>query len=116
MIAYRIQQAQHPTAWLLDPERQLSTSYRGSFDDEGVRNGVSACATIEDLAAYVAQGLLPVDNGSRLVAMECEWADDEDEDAEYGAILVIPTAIVSDELVPDSFFDLADAAFDALAA
>ena len=42
MIAYRIQQPEHPTAWLLDPERQHSTNWS---DDEDVRDGVSACST-----------------------------------------------------------------------
>ena len=48
--------------------------------------------------------------------MESHWADDDDIDADLGAILVIPTAIVSAELVPESFFLAVADAYDRLAA
>lgn len=115
MITYRVQQAQHPTEWLLDPERQLSTSYcrLDENGDPSIRAGVSACESIETLACYLAQVGIPWNpHTSRLVAMECEWADDEDEDADLGAVLVIPTTIISDTLIADcdEFWAAMDAA------
>jgi hypothetical protein len=113
MKAYRIQQANHSLALLLDPETQYSTNWS---DPEDVRAGVSACRSIEDLATYFAQTGVALDADCRLVEMECEWADDDDADADLGAILVIPTAILSADKVPDSFFELVSDAYDTLAA
>lgn len=113
MIAYRIQQPEHPTAWLLDPERQHSTNWA---DDEDVRDGVSACSTVEDLATYFAQVGIALSDDCLLVAMECDWADGEDMDAALGAILVIPSAIVSTEIAGDRFLDMVGDAYDRLAA
>lgn len=98
MISYRVQQAEHPTEWLLDPERQFSTSW-GTEDD--IRAGISACESIESLASYLAQVGIPFGLDSRIVEMECEWVDDDDANAELGAILVIPTRIISETLVAD---------------
>lgn len=108
MIAYRIQQANHPTEWLLDPERQFSTAW-GVEDD--VRVGISACESVEALAGYLAQVGIPFGLDSRIVEMECGWAEEDDVDAELGAILVIPTRIISETLVADH--DEFDAALDA---
>ena len=113
MIAYRIQQPEHKIEWLLDPEFQFSTSWYAESD---IRVGVSACASVEDLATYFAQSGVPLGEGCQLVAMECDWADDDDLDAALGAILVIPTAIVSAEPITDAFYELVGAAYDQLAA
>ena len=113
MISYRIQQGNHPIALLLDPATQLSTSWS---NDDDVRQGVSACMSIEDLAGYFAQSGVCLDDECLLVAMECEWADGEDADAHLGAELIIPTAIISAEPVPASFFDLVSDAYDRIAA
>ena len=113
MITYRIQQPEHPLSLLLDPETQLSTNW---CDDTDVRSGVSACQSVEDLAAYFAQVGIALTADCLLVAMECEWADDDDMDEALGAVLVIPTAIISAEQVPDSFFELVSDAYDRIAA
>lgn len=106
MIAYRIQQGHHPLGLLLDPATQLSTSY---CNDESVRSGVSACRTIEDLADYLAHGTIALDDSCLIVATRSHWADEDDA---LGAILVIPTAIVSADLVDDNFHTLVNAACD----
>ena len=110
MIAYRIQQPEHPLSLLLDPETQLSTPW--NRNESLIRAGVSACEAVEELAAYFAQSGVALAADCYLVAMECEWADGKDIDADLGAILVIPTAIVSADLVPDSFFEAVSAAYD----
>lgn len=113
MIAYRIQQPEHQIEWLLDPERQFSTNWG---DESDIRPGVSACASIEDLAAYFAQAGIPLSDGCQLVAMECDWAEGDDADAALGAILVMPTGIISAEPIGDAFYELVGAAYDQLTA
>ena len=113
MIAYRIQQGNHPTEWLLDPATQLSTNWA---NDEDVRNGISACSTLEDLAAYFAQTGVCLDDHCRIIEMACDWADEDDMDEALGAILVIPTAIVSERPVDDDFYTMVSDAYDRLAA
>ena len=110
MIAYRIQQPEHSVGLLLDPETQYSRPWNRREDL--IRKGVSACETVEELAEYFAQSGVALAADCYLVAMECEWADDKDIDADLGAILVIPTAIISADLVPDSFFEAVNAAYD----
>ena len=114
MITYRIQQPEHSLDLLLDPETQYSTPWNGNEDL--IRKGVSACASLDDLAAYFAQSGVSLSDDCLLVAMESHWAGDDDIDADLGAILVIPTAIVSAELVPESFFLAVADAYDRLAA
>ena len=114
MITYRIQQPEHSLDLLLNPETQRSTPWNG--DEDLIREGVSACASRDDLALYFAQSGVSLSDDCLLVAMESHWAEDDDIDADLGAILVIPTAIVSAELVPESFFLAVADAYDRLAA
>lgn len=110
---YRIQQPEHSLSLLLDPATQLSTN---RCDDDDVRQGVSACLSIEDLADYFAQVGIPLTDECLLVEMDSEWADGDDADAAHGAHLVIPTAIISAIPVPDSFYELVGNAYDRLSA
>lgn len=103
MITYRIQQPEHPLSLLLDPATQLSTSW--DAPDSAPRHGVSACRSIDDLAAYFSQVGIGLSDDCLLVTMESDWADEDDADADLGAHLVIPTAIISAVPVPDSFFE-----------
>ena len=105
---YRIQQANHPIEWLLDPTHQFSTSY--CTDD--VRNGVSVCRSIEALAEYFAQVGIPFDETCYLVEVDGERSEDRDEDAELGALLVYPTEIISATPLPESFFEMVFAIYD----
>ena len=107
---YRIQQGYHDLDLLLDPECQYSSPWNG---DEGlIRHGISACWSVEELAEYFAQVGIPLDDDCRLVEMECELSDDVDVDAHLGAILVIPTRIVSANLITDDFYTLVGDAYD----
>lgn len=107
--AYRIQQGYHDIDLLLDPECQYSTNW---CNEDDIRHGISACWSVEALAEYFAQSGIPLDDDCRLVAMECELADDTDTDAHLGAILVIPTRIVSANLITDDFYTLVGDAYD----
>lgn len=109
LITYRIQQPEHSLDLLLDPSTQFSTSWNAEND---IRAGVSACCSIEELASYFAQAGVCLSAECLLVEMECEWAEEEDLDAQLGAVLVIPTAIRSAVPVPDSFFALVGDAYD----
>ncbi|VEI04091.1 Uncharacterised protein [Acidipropionibacterium jensenii] len=83
--------------WVEDPETGELV--------EDVRYGVSACESIEDLAAYVAQTGVGGDNPV-IVEFEAELADDDDHDADLGAVLTWPTRIVG-------VYDEGDATYDA---
>ena len=113
MSYYRIQQANHPIEWLLDPEYQFSTSWNAGED---VRVGVSVCDSIEELASYLAQVGIPFTDDCLLVELDGTWSDDDDEDAHLGARLIIPTRIVSTELAGERLIDMIMAAYDEIAA
>ena len=61
--------------------------------DAKPRSGVSAFPRVEGLYHYLVA--TETDPLGRLVELEAELADDPDFDADQGAILVIPTAILS---------------------
>lgn len=100
--AYRIQSASRPVADLLDPEQQYS--FPMDEDDAMVRHGVSGCATLADLAAYIAcyaiEAPAPV-----LVRIVGPTSEDTPCDEEDGEVLLLPT---SAEVVENdaAFFDL----------
>lgn len=121
MKAYRIQPADRDPSLLLQPEHQVSRCWtyterpcpecngEGRFWHYGeevtckacggegwvedVRHGVSACLTLDDLKAYFLSRGADLE-GTVLIEMEAEMAEDEDFDADAGAVLVIPYEIV----------------------
>lgn len=107
---YRIQD--FPAHELLDgPQTSMS------HNDYTERPGKSVCLTIEDLATYFAQAGVPLGDNPILVEVEGDWEMDvEDEDAHLGAHLIHPTRIISAEPVGEDFYNLVNAAYDALAA
>ena len=113
MSYYRVQQANHPIEWLLDPEYQFSTSWNAGED---VRSGVSVCGSLEELATYFATVGSPFTDDCLLVELDGAWSDDEDEDAHLGAMLVYPTEIISTERVGARFGAMVIDAYDTLAA
>lgn len=95
---YRLQDADRDPAELLDADHQWSSDWSGINDP---RQGVSTCATVHSLIGYFAARAESCDYDadflSTLVMVEVEGdlADEEDQDAAEGAVLVIPTRIVS---------------------
>ena len=112
MSFYRIQTTDRPN--ILDPEYQTSSSWNDLGDDDRIRHGVSVCDSREELAEYLAQTGIPFDGSWELLEVEGYDSEDEDEDAHLGARLIIPTEIVSRELVGDGFDLEVFAAYDAL--
>lgn len=119
---FRIQPADRDTAALLDPARWNSRNHGGEKyidgpngeEIEDVRHGVSVCESVEELATYIAQSGVPVADQAVIVELEADLADDEDHDAHLGARLVHPTAIIGTTVVGDEFYDLVNAAHDAI--
>ena len=111
---YRIQSENHGVTDLLDPERQISLSYSGR--DEDVRQGISVCASLEDLAAYIAQTGIEIDaSNSVVVVVEGPESEDLPCDAHLGELLIHPTRVVSVTPADDTdIWDLVDAAYDRL--
>jgi hypothetical protein len=95
---YRLQDADRDPAELLDPDHQWSSDWSDINDP---RQGVSVCATPYALTSYFAARAESCDYDadflSTLVMVEVEaiLAEEEDQDAAEGALLVIPTRIVS---------------------
>lgn len=71
--------------WKLDPETGEMV--------EDIRHGVSACESIDELAAYLATAGIPADDPV-LVEFEADYADDDDHDAAQGAVLTLPIRII----------------------
>ena len=109
---FRIQTADRPN--ILDADNQTSTSWNDCGDDDRIRHGVSVCDDREELAEYLAQTGIPFDGSWELLEVEGHASGDQDEDAHLGARLIIPTAIVSRELLSDGFGEEIFAAYDAL--
>lgn len=115
---YRIQNADRDWNDLLKPENWQSSMYGGGAwktdpetgeDVEDVRNGVSAMESIDQLAEYLAHSGVEFDpNNSVIVEMGGDVAEDEDHDADKGAVLIEPNKILQVQRTPDSFFDLID--------
>lgn len=87
MIAYRIQDKHRGTEYLLDPETQYS--WPMDYDESKVRHGVSACKTIEELAAYWATHAVDATDPV-LVRVEGPQSEDTPLDEEFGEVLVLP--------------------------
>ena len=109
---FRVQSAGRDASDLLDEGYQFSHAYNGNTTL--TREGVSVCASLEDLAEYLVSGLagaLDVRSGQWvIVEVEAdEIADARPVDAEY-ELLVRPTRIVSVAPVGDDFLAKMDAA------
>ena len=110
MSFYRIQNRSIPAEQLLDPEYQTSESYSSG----AVQAGKSVCWSVEELAEYFAHSGVPLDPAeSVLVELEGTCSTEDDEDAEYGALLVFPTRIVAVTEIPDEFYERVDEILDA---
>lgn len=110
---FRIQLADRDARDLLDADQQTSTHYSNieSMD----RPGVSVCASREELAAYLAGAGVPFGTGEWvLVELLGDRSDIADYDAEFGALLVHPTRIVSVGPIDDDFYELVNTAYDAM--
>lgn len=112
---FRVQPGSFDPHHLLDPALQTSTAWH---NPEIVMNGVSACASREELATYLAtagQGIPYGAGGWVLVEMEGEELPIRALDAEYGEVLVRPTRIVrvTDLDSDDEMWELIGAAYEA---
>lgn len=113
---YRVQSATRTATDLLDPETSWTSHHQGGEryitdpatgeEIADTRCGVSACRSVEDLAQYLAQSGIEWDAEMVLVEMEADLADDDDHDAELGAVLVWPTAVLSATPLDDAFYAL----------
>jgi hypothetical protein len=107
---FRIQAADRDVTELLDPEH---VSY--SWDNEEVFDlGTSTCATLEDLAAYIAQTGIPFGLGEWVVVEVAGENVRRGRDGHMGEWLVQVTEIVSIRPLDDAFYALIDAAYEAL--
>lgn len=91
---YRIQLAERNPDDLLDPGYHFSHPVNGT----ATRHGVSVCASLEDLALYLAsahgEGVLARTGDRVIIELEGEPSDDTPLDPEFEH-LIIPTRIVS---------------------
>lgn len=87
MIAYRIQDKNRGTGYLLDPETQYS--WPMDYDESKVRRGVSGCESIAELAAYWATHEIDATDPV-LVRVEGPQSEDTPLDEEFGEVLVLP--------------------------
>jgi hypothetical protein len=113
MSFYRIQNADRDATDLLDPENWVS--YHWNERDEDARPGVSVCASIDDLAAYLAGAGIPIGLGDWVI-VELDGDRRQDVtayDAQFGELLINPTEILSVRPAGDEFYQLIGAAYDA---
>lgn len=102
MIGYRLQGKDRSIEALLDPEQQMSCPM--DLDDDKVRHGVSGCASLAELAAYIAcnaiESAYPV-----IVRIEGPLSEDKPLDADQGEFLYLPTSaeVIEDD---EEFFEI----------
>jgi hypothetical protein len=94
---YRIDAPGFEITDYLKPEFQFSSTQ----DESDIRHGKSAFSNLDSLLRYWATTGLPCSIYHRLTIMEGHLSDDDDMDADLGAVLVIPTAIISCETLAD---------------
>jgi hypothetical protein len=103
MTYYRIQDADRDPNELLDPEQQWSSNWGGNGDP---RSGISVCGTEHALTRYFAARAIDCGydaewmSGLVVVEVDGPLSDEDDEDAADGALLVLPTRIVSVRPLP----------------
>lgn len=116
---FRVQPADRPTADLLEAGQQSHAWGREHLDDNTTRDGVSVCASREDLAQYLATygaGIPYGLPGWVLVELSGDISDDQPLDAEGGELLVHPTEIVACAEIDEAFFEMVSDAYDAATA
>lgn len=109
---YRLHDNRRDHHSILNEANWQSASYGDAFGDD-VRHGVSACESIEELAAYFAQTGIDVGASPVIVELEADQADDEDHDVALGAVLVFPRSIARIITDTDAEWAQFDAALDA---
>lgn len=114
MTWFRIQPQDRPN--ILDPQYQTSSSWNDLGDDDRIRRGVSVCGSREELAEYLAQVGIPFEDDWELLEVAGTPSGDEDEDAHLGCSLIIPTEIISREIIGEAFIEEILDAYEALAA
>lgn len=108
---YRIQREEYDVADLLNPSFQTSHAYNGN--KALTRRGVSACASLKELAEYLAAGQAGAldPRNSRGWAVVCfEGVLSGDSPVDIGEVLTIPSRIVSVEPVDTEFLGMIAAA------
>lgn len=108
---YRIQAPTYTPEDLLNPENWNSWDY-----NETVREGVSVCGSLEELATYFAQVGIEWDDTFNLIELEGDFTGEDALDADMGEYLIYPTKIVSVEPITDRFMDMIFEAYDQIAA
>jgi hypothetical protein len=113
---FRVQPGDRPATDLLAAGQQSRAWGREHMvDDTTTREGVSVCASREELARYLAtygQGIpfgLP---GWVLVELRGDESDDQPLDAEGGELLIHPTEIVACAEIDDDMFEMIGTAYD----
>lgn len=106
---FRIQRAEYDVADMLNPTFQSSHAYNG--DPALTRRGVSACASLRELAEYLASGqagaLDPrVHGAAGRVIVTFEGTLSGDSPVDLGEVLTIPASIVSVDAVDASFLQM----------
>lgn len=108
---FRIQTADRNVGDLLDPAQQISRHW--SEDEVRDQPGVSVCASLEDLARYLATSGIPFGSGEWvIVELLGERTEARGCDAADGELLVLPYEIVSVVPMGDEFYEMVGAAFD----
>lgn len=80
---------------IVDEQREDCPDCDGSGEvDDSTRRGVSCCRSLADLYAYFASRSATLDDVV-VIELEGTLSEDEDWDADEGAVLVYPTRIVS---------------------
>lgn len=115
---FRVQSGERNVTELLDPAEQTSSAWHHHHLDNPAttRQGVSVCGSREELAKYLATtgaGIPYGGEGWVLVELAGDISDDRPLDFEDGEYLVHPTEIISAQPIPDDFFDMIGAAYDA---
>lgn len=111
---YRVQTADRDVTQLLDPEHWISEAWSGAEAHE--RRGISVCASLEDLAHYLALGTLPIGADEWVVVeLTGPLSTDRPVDADLGEYLLLPDTIVSVRTLDEAgMWDLIDQAYEAL--
>ena len=84
------------TAYEHEEDKRECPACRGTGEiDDSTRDGVSVFPDVDGLYRYMVRRNAELDEGTRVVTLEGLPSDDRDFDADEGALLVVPTRVVS---------------------
>lgn len=107
MSFFRVNPPEFTIEDMMQVENQISINHD---DEDDIRRGLSACESREELASYLAQSGIEFRDDWTLVEFEGTYAEEDDVDADRGAVLAYAERVIATEVIGEVFvYEILDA-------